>query len=207
MTDIRELAIERLIAADPRQSIDQTLGLLMAHTHASSAGLFITRGDVELVAGRGIDQVSLDRVRAAWAREEERLREGRPLFQGAWCVWPLESARGAPLVYLAGDPPLGIPVVREAIAALAGLFQTAVELDGLVGRVPETAAAVIDSYLEATPTESVERRQLLALLNRNEWNLSRVARLLGITRVTIYKRMARLGIDRLRIRKTQPGTT
>ncbi len=66
---------------------------------------------------------------------------------------------------------------------------------------------MIDSYLEATPAESVERRQLLALLNRNESNLSRVARLIGISRVTVYKRMARLGIDRLRIRKTEPGTT
>jgi hypothetical protein len=205
--DIRELAIERLIAADPRQSIDQTLGLLMAHTHTSSAGLFITRGDVELLAGRGIDPVSLDRVRAAWAREGAHLRDGRPVFQGAWCLWPLESARGPLLAYLGAERPLRMPAVREAITALAGLFQTAVELEGFAARAPETAAAVIDSYLEATPAESVERRQLLALLNRSEWNLSRVARLLGVTRVTIYNRMARLGIDRLRIRKTEPRTT
>jgi len=151
--------------------------------------------------------VGLDRVRAAWAREEERLRDGRPFFEGAWCVWPLDSARDAPLVYLASGRPLKVPAVRQAVEALAGRVQTAAEPDGLVGRAPETAAAVIDSYLEATPAESVERRQLLALLNRNESNLSRVARLIGISRVTVYKRMARLGIDRLRIRKTEPGTT
>lgn len=53
----------------------------------------------------------------------------------------------------------------------------------------------------ATPTESILRRQLETLLHEHEWNVARVARILGVTRVTVYARMERLGIERLRIPK------
>lgn len=201
--DIRDLAIERLIAVDPKVSLEATLGLLMAHTRAACAGVFQLRSDVELVSGRGIDQLSLDRVRAAWARDGERLRDGRPVWQGTWCVWPLVGSRATLLVYLRAEEPFKLPSVREAIAALGGLFETAVTLDAAAGQWPQVPEELIDSYLEATPKAAIERRQLLAVLNRNEWNLARVARVLGITRVTVYKRMARLGIERLRVRKTR----
>jgi len=199
--DIRDMAIERLIAADPRLSLEATLGLLMAHTHASSVGVFLGQGDVELVSAREVDQSGLDRVRQTWAHESDRLRDGRPVWQGTWCVWPVPGERGTVLIYVAAEGQLKLPSVRETIAALGSLFETAVELDSLAARLPQVAEGVIDAYLEATPTHGVERRQLLAVLNRHEWNLSRVARVLGVTRVTVYKRMARLGIQRLRVRK------
>ena len=201
--DIRDLAIDRLIAADPRLSLEATLGLLMANTRATRVGVFLARGDAELVSGRAIDQSSLDRVRTTWAREGERLRDERPVWHGTWCVWPLVGASETLLVYVGADEPLKLPSVRETIAALGGLFATAIAHDGAAAKWREVPERVIDSYLEATPTEAVERRQFLAVLNRNEWNLARVARILGVTRVTVYKRMERFGIERLRVRKAK----
>ena len=46
------------------------------------------------------------------------------------------------------------------------------------------------------------REKLLLLLNRNEWNIARVSRLMGVTRRTIYLRLQRYGIPREKIRKT-----
>jgi transcriptional regulator of acetoin/glycerol metabolism len=58
-----------------------------------------------------------------------------------------------------------------------------------------------ETYLERTPVEDMEREKLLLLLNRNEWNIARVARLMGVTRRTIYLRLQRYNIPRERVPK------
>ncbi len=99
-------------------------------------------------------------------------------------------ARGAvlDLVWLRGIDQAGLDWVQASWSALAAAF----------GRAPEIQR-VIDQYLETTPVEEVQRRQLEGLLNRHEWKLSQVARVLGVSRLTVYKRMRRLGIERLRV--------
>jgi transcriptional regulator of acetoin/glycerol metabolism len=72
-----------------------------------------------------------------------------------------------------------------------------------VERAPSRAEAW-ESYLERTPVEDMEREKLLLLLNRNEWNIARVARLMGVTRRTIYLRLQRYNIPRERVPKTRP---
>ena len=49
----------------------------------------------------------------------------------------------------------------------------------------------------------MEREKLLLLLNRNEWNIARVARLMGVTRRTVYLRLQRYKIPRERVLKTR----
>jgi DNA-binding NtrC family response regulator len=70
-------------------------------------------------------------------------------------------------------------------------------------RVP-TRAEAWETYLERTPVEDMEREKLLLLLNRNEWNIARVSRLMGVTRRTIYLRLQRYAIPRERVFKTRP---
>jgi DNA-binding NtrC family response regulator len=72
-----------------------------------------------------------------------------------------------------------------------------------VERAPSRAEAW-ESYLERTPVEDMEREKLLLLLNRNEWNIARVARLMGVTRRTIYLRLQRHNIPRERVPKNRP---
>jgi len=60
-----------------------------------------------------------------------------------------------------------------------------------------------ESYLERTPVQDIERQKLLLLLKRNEWNIARVARLMGVTRRTIYLRLQRYKIARERVIKTR----
>jgi DNA-binding NtrC family response regulator len=71
------------------------------------------------------------------------------------------------------------------------------------------AAALKAGREEAARPESemltdveIERQRLLAALQRNEWNIARVARLLGVTRRTIYLRLARHEIPRRRVPKS-----
>jgi transcriptional regulator of acetoin/glycerol metabolism len=51
----------------------------------------------------------------------------------------------------------------------------------------------------------VERHRLIELLKRNEWNLARVARVLGVTRRTVYMRLKRYDIARQKVPKTVKG--
>ena len=68
------------------------------------------------------------------------------------------------------------------------------------------ASEAWQSYLERTPVEDMEREKLLLLLNRNEWNIARVARLMGVTRRTIYLRLQRYNIPRERVPKSRQRT-
>lgn len=197
--DIRDAAIERLIAKDPKQSAEQTLSLLMGHAGASAGGLFLARSRPELFVGRGIDQAGLDRVDSAWAKDQEGLRAGQCQLAASYGVFPVIGE--APLlVYLAADRQLGTDVALDSIAALGPLFSTAVATHAR-GVASEP---IIETFLETTSAETIQRRQLQLALERNEWNLARVARLLGVTRVTIYKRMERLGIVRIKVPKGGP---
>ncbi len=62
--DIRAAAVERVLARDPRASMEETLVQVMTETRAACAGLFLGRGDASLLGGVGVDQTCLDRVRA-----------------------------------------------------------------------------------------------------------------------------------------------
>jgi transcriptional regulator of acetoin/glycerol metabolism len=63
---------------------------------------------------------------------------------------------------------------------------------------------VWQTYLERTPSHEMEKEKMLLLLDRNEWNIARVARLMNVTRRTIYLRLQRWGIPREKVRKTKP---
>jgi len=53
---------------------------------------------------------------------------------------------------------------------------------------------------ETSPSEEA-RLQLLSLLERHEWNIAEVARLLGVTRRTVYMRLQSFGIERKHVPK------
>jgi len=50
------------------------------------------------------------------------------------------------------------------------------------------------------PTEEA-RLQLLSVLERHEWNIAEVSRLLGVTRRTVYLRLRSFAIARKRVPK------
>jgi transcriptional regulator of acetoin/glycerol metabolism len=91
-------------------------------------------------------------------------------------------------LYLA--QPLG-----QAVAD-ARLFGTAIAQAVLASKQAEGPTRVSD----LSPTEEA-RLQLLSLLERHEWNIAEVARLMSVTRRTVYMRLRSFGIERRRVPK------
>jgi transcriptional regulator with GAF, ATPase, and Fis domain len=211
-------------ADDPRRLAERTLEVVMSLLNGRASAVFTCNMDeVTLFASRGIDQAVLDIVPPAWAAQKDAFRRGDTFY-----VPDRSAERRLPGAVPERPGPASfaiVPVLEdEALVALLYVdsqephFCDAHDLDRLsklsrivAKSVHDTASArpggvVGDSweaYLERTPVEDMEREKLLLLLNRNEWNIARVARMMGVTRRTVYLRLQRYNIPRERVPKSR----
>ena len=208
-------------ADDPRRLGERTIDVVLSLVEGRCGAVFTLDGDrLLLFASRGLDQHALDAAQMVWTTAQQSLRAGVSFYA------PEPSALPG-LRALAREGPAALTMVPvqqdEALVALLYVdaaephFLTNPDRDRLlkfariVARaVSQTAAPrtnrveAWESYLERTPVEDMEREKLLLLLNRNEWNIARVARLMGVTRRTIYLRLQRHNIPRERVPKSRP---
>jgi len=176
-----------------------------------------------LFASRGIDQNVLDAVDAAWSRHREGFLQGQTLYvpdreqdtrlTGAPDRGGPASLAVAPV--FSGDELVALFYVDslqphfctahdlERMGKFSRILAKAVTNGAAAeGREPARTSEAWAHYLERTPVDDMAREKLLLLLNRNEWNIARVSRLMNVTRRTIYLRLQRYGIPREKIRKT-----
>lgn len=214
-TDLVVDAVDR-----PHRLGDQTLGLVLSLMNARSAAIFVVPegGQPALYTSRSLDQQALEAVHTAWSKSADGLKRGEPFYvpdRQADPRLPKEQrARTSP----GGFVVLPIKGTQGGLAALlyvdshATRFCTPPELERLekvsriVARAVSQAPAMeqspaIEQYLENTSIDDIERQKLLLLLDRNAWNIARVARLMGMTRRTIYLKLARYKIQRVKVRR------
>jgi GAF domain-containing protein len=204
---------------DPRRVAERTLEVLMALVNGRSGGVFAAAKErLTLFASRGIDQHVLDAVETLWTRGKETPRRGQPIYvPDCGADGDLAGAAGGPaslavfpvfdgeelvaLLYLdSAETHFCQPSDVERLGKFSGMLAKAVRPDA---EPAAREAAGWEAYLERTPVQDIERQKLLLLLNRNEWNIARVARLMGVTRRTIYLRLQRYNIPRERVYKTR----
>jgi DNA-binding NtrC family response regulator len=82
------------------------------------------------------------------------------------------------------------PAVHDAAVFSGAIAQAVLAADS-----PETSRPP-----EASPAEQA-KVQLLSLLQKNDWNIAEVARILGVTRRTVYMRLRSFGLERRRVPK------
>lgn len=177
-----------LVADDPRRSADRILERLVQIHRARGGAIVRPRGrqaDVWLSAGLSL--TSLGELPVRWADHARTVAAGHSVVETAFALLPamLGNAMVA-AVYLA--QPESTP------ADDARVFGTAI---AQAVRAAEGQAA---SYPELPRAEET-RLQLLSLLEGNDWNIARVARLLGVTRRTVYMRLRTFGIERRHVPK------
>jgi putative methionine-R-sulfoxide reductase with GAF domain len=207
-------------AVEPHRLGDRTLEVVMALVNGRSSGVFEVRDErLTLFASRGIDQHVLDAVGMLWVRCGHQFRRGQPVYVPETGT-DLEVVR----VTSGGPASLAMFPVFDEDTLIALLYVDSAEANFCeasdVDRLAQFARMLSralrpqqedparepsgwEAYLERTPVQDIERQKLLLLLNRNEWNIARVARLMGVTRRTVYLRLQRYNIPRERVAKTR----
>jgi hypothetical protein len=214
-------ALAGLMGGDrPRRLGERTLEVVMALVNGRSGGVFaVADARLTLFASRGIDQHVLDAIETLWRRSRRALREGKPIYVPE-CHWDgelaakegpaslalfpvLDGGRLVALLYVDSVDPHFCPSGEiERLTRFSRVLAGAVRPDAAQNGAPAEVTGW-ESYLERTPVHDIERQKLLLLLRRNEWNIARVARLMGVTRRTIYLRLQRYDIPRERVYKTR----
>jgi GAF domain-containing protein len=211
-------------ADDPRRLAERTLEVVMSLLNGRSSAVFTCGGaDVTLYASRGIDQAVLEIVPLAWAAQKESLRRGELLYvpdrsaerrlpvlaterpgPASFAIVPvLEDETLIALLYVdSQDPHFCDAHDLERLSKFSRIVAKSVQ-DNVAPRPAGGSTDSWEAYLERTPVEDMEREKLLLLLNRNEWNIARVARMMGVTRRTVYLRLQRYNIPRERVPKSR----
>jgi hypothetical protein len=183
-----------LFSEDPKQKIDKILRYLMGQARARGGAVLEVR-DRRLVplATEDMDIEGLSAIRAWWARAKRTLRRGRGCQERRYALSPIMNDQELVGVLYLEEPRSFDEKDTDFLRALLGR--------AIAAATKELPAAVVD-YLAGTSSASAEREQLWLTLEKNEWNIARAARLLGVTRRTIYLRLARYGIKRKKVPKT-----
>jgi hypothetical protein len=200
--------VQRLAGlGEPLQAAERAVAAATAYFSARVvAALAREHERMVLVTGRGVEPGILDAIGRTWTSRHTELVAGRALHgpafemeptqrQGVFVLAPvMEGSYTSGLLYVQTDEVR----FREArdIDALAQFSRL------LAGSLSLTGRPALQDFLERTPADEVARQQLLVLLERHEWNIASVARLLGVTRATIYNRLERHGLERVRVPKT-----
>lgn len=200
--DVLTPAAEAPRRGNDQQVAEDVLELLLSLSLAERGALFARggSGSLTLEASRGLDQSALDLSRQEWARASESLLAGTPTYRQrhdrAYLLLPCtDGGVVVGLLYVE----LGAGCRRVPASHLSTFA-------GILGRALQVRAGAAASLAQGegfgAPPDA-ERENLVLLLERHEWNVSRVARLLGVTRMTVYNRMRRLDVPRERVRKSR----
>jgi ActR/RegA family two-component response regulator len=178
-----------LVADDPRRSADRILTRLIQIHQARGGAILRHRQDqAEIWLSAGLSLAAVAELPVRWADHRAALVAGESVVEPGFALLPamLDGEMVAAL-YLAQPEDLAVGDARVFGAAIAQAVQAATAPNAR--RVPETS-----------PTEEA-RLQLLSLLERHEWNIAEVARLLGVTRRTVYMRLQSFEIERKHVPK------
>lgn len=191
MRDLPELAA-LLVGPDPRLAADRTLGFLIARSRArGGAVLQFREGEPVPFTTRDLSAARLGDIAALWRTHHQPLVAGKSVRTPNGVLAPL----------------------REEGTLIGALYLEEVndfEEDGVSASLLTLTKAVasrdhvetLATYLPAVPADEILREQMVTALDRNEWNISKVARVLGVARRTVYLRLERYGIPRKRVPKT-----
>jgi hypothetical protein len=191
MRDLPELAA-LLVGPDPRLAADRTLGFLIARSRArGGAVLQLREGEPVPFTTRDLSASRLGDVATLWRTQHQRLVGGKPVCTPNGVLAPLRDE-------------------GTLVGALYLEEVTEFDEDGVSASLLTLTKAVgsrdhvetLATYLPAVPADEILREQMIAALDRNEWNISKVARVLGVARRTVYLRLERYGIPRKRVPKT-----
>lgn len=180
-------------ARAPKQAVETLLEFLALSHGAERAAVFVAEGDrLAYFVGRSMEQVDLDWANRTWRHAYALLARGFETRVLTRSMIPIMRQKKIEGVLYLDAPAIHMETFLDVSQQLA---------DAIFHSRGVLAQSAVDAYLESTPEEEIQRQKIVLLLAKNEHNLSRVARILKITRQALYRRMEVLGIERERTLK------
>lgn len=191
--------VAAIAAVDPRTLVGRLLAYVVNVLGArGGAVLALQFGRVFLYAdalGGDLDRVA--EAMATWQKRQGELANGVSVQCGmAGSMSPLLS-EGTLVGAVFLD---GVPVSRCDIREIATWLVAAIT-------APTPHAGAVEEVFRNVSVESFERQKIVQLLEGHEWNVARVARIIGTTRRTVYQKMDRYKIERLKVRRGRGPAT
>ena len=193
VSPVNEIA-SALVSTDPVDQAGRVLSRLLEHAKATGGAVVVPGADApRVLVARTVSLPNLESLPVLWERHEKALRGGKGVGKDGQRVLPL----------LDGTDLVGAVYVEGAALDPQRLkaFQHVLARAVLAATDPEALRA-FGADLLGVGVERSKREITLASLRQHEWNISRVARELGLTRRTIYLRLTRWGVNRERVPKT-----
>ncbi len=190
-----------LVAEQPRRQTNALLEYLLARMGSPRGAILVERGEsLAVFASIDVEVHTLAQVIDRFHAVGDQLRAGEADLWNRTLLYPLLDGgtllgvlylEGLDTVDLAPIGAFALPMAK-GVAAAGG------------ARSPATSPAVVSLGMPPDPLVPAETpaERLVRALEGNEWNISRVSRVMGVSRKTLYQRMARYGIPRTKIPKS-----
>lgn len=180
--------------------LEAVIDIVAALAHQEALVLLVVEGNKwRLVRADGAAQADVDAMSRLTTNDRRALDQGLPVVIGrgpaALAIPAIAQGRLAGALLVRPVPGLA-RLPRVYVPTLTVLLGRG--LDQFAGR-----EVVPPGDYDVMPDEAAERERLMAHLVASEWNVSHVARALRVTRMTVYNRLRRLKIERMRVRKSR----
>jgi hypothetical protein len=179
--------IESLVADDPRRSADRLLSKMCDVAGADGGAVLVPQGDnASVFLSYRLSLTGLGSLQIRFQDHRARLAKGDLVSAPGFALAPVTGDGDAKLgwVYLENPRTADAKELRPFLLAIAKA----------VGAVGEPALRVPNLN-----RADANRANILRILEENDWNIARVSRDLGVTRRTLYMRLAAFGIARKKV--------
>lgn len=180
--------IESLVADDPRRSADRLLSRMCAVAGADGGALLVPQGEFASVfLSYRLSLAGVGSLPIRFQDNRSRLAKGDVVSTPGFTLAPVAGENGEQVgwVYLenprSSDPKELHPFLLAMAKAVAALAEP------VALRAPNVNRA------------DANRANILRILEESDWNIARVSRELGVTRRTLYMRLAAFGIARKKV--------
>jgi regulatory Fis family protein len=201
LSDIAQVAA-LLVSNDPRGQAERTLSFLLSLNQGRAGAVFAVAGDrLSLFVGQNIDMDGIVAVQTAWSAQRQGLEQGTVVQQAGdrpYVIVPLKDEGGVVALLYMDSRDSHWPVLDTGSLSTFGVaIAKAVVAGGARTAVPSP----LESYFSSATDDDFHRERLLFLLSKHDWNIARVARVMGVTRRTVYLRLERFNLSRKRMPK------
>ncbi len=180
--------IESLVADDPRRAGDRLLSKMCEVAGAEGGAVLIPQNDsASVFLSYRLSLAGLGSLPIRFQDHRARLAKGEFVSATGFALAPVIAEADAPLGWVYLENPKAVDA-KELKPFLLGIAKAVAALgESVSARVPNVNRA------------DANRVNILRILEENDWNIARVSRELGVTRRTLYMRLAAFGIARKKV--------